>query len=115
MRQTVTLLVLSLLIGCRHATQTAGGPAMKMTSTAFQEGGNIPQQHTADGKDVSPALKWEGAPPQTKTFALICDDPDAPRGTWLHWVIFNIPADQTELTEAVERSAKLARDRKSVV
>jgi len=72
---------------------------MQLTSTAFQEGTTIPKQYTGDGKDVSPPLHWSGAPAGTKSFALIADDPDAPRGTWVHWVVWNLPADQHELAE----------------
>jgi len=72
-----------------------------LTSAAFGEGEIIPKQCTADGKDISPALHWSSPPPGTKSFVLICDDPDAPRGTWVHWVMFNIAADQRELPEAV--------------
>ena len=72
---------------------------MQLTSIAFTEDGNIPKQHTGDGKDISPELRWSGAPTGTKSFALICDDPDAPRGTWVHWVVFNLPADANHLPE----------------
>jgi Raf kinase inhibitor-like YbhB/YbcL family protein len=74
---------------------------MQLTTTAFQEGATIPKQYTGDGKDVSPPLQWSEVPPSTKSFALICDDPDAPRGTWVHWVLFNIPADVQELKEGM--------------
>ena len=74
---------------------------MQITSTAFQEGTILPKQCSADGKNISPALQWNGVPAGTKSFALICDDPDAPRGTWVHWVIFNLPADKHELAEGV--------------
>src|SRR5262245_56469217 len=60
--------------------------AMKLTSTAFEEGKPIPAKHTCEGADVSPPLKWSDAPQGTKGFALVCDDPDAPAGTWVHWV-----------------------------
>jgi Raf kinase inhibitor-like YbhB/YbcL family protein len=70
---------------------------MQVTSAAFQEGATIPTQYTGDGKDLSPPLSWTGVPQGTKSLALICDDPDAPRGTWVHWVLFNIPSDQKEL------------------
>jgi Raf kinase inhibitor-like YbhB/YbcL family protein len=72
---------------------------IELTSTAFREGDTIPKQYTGDGKDVSPPLQWGEPPAGTKSFALICDDPDAPRGTWVHWVLFNLPAEQRELTE----------------
>jgi Raf kinase inhibitor-like YbhB/YbcL family protein len=74
---------------------------IELSSTAFAEGASIPKQYTGDGKDVSPPLRWSDPPQGTKSFALICDDPDAPRGTWVHWVLFNVPGDQRELPEAV--------------
>ncbi len=76
--------------------------ALVLTSPAFRDGAAIPPQHTCDGRDVSPALVWGGAPPGTATFALIADDPDAPGGTWVHWVIYNIPAHVTALPEGLE-------------
>jgi Raf kinase inhibitor-like YbhB/YbcL family protein len=87
-----------------------GGPRMNLevTSTAFQEGLTIPRQCTADGRNVSPALKWRDPPPTTKSFALVCEDPDAPRGTWTHWVAFNIPAELRELSEGVPPEGTLA-------
>lgn len=81
---------------------------MHLTSSAFAEGATIPRQHTGDGADTSPALQWSGAPAGTKSFALICDDPDAPRGTWVHWVLFNLPGDQQELPAGVPAEAELA-------
>ena len=74
---------------------------IRLTSMVFQEGGTIPQKYTCDGEDISPPLKWDSAPEGTKAFALISDDPDAPMGTWVHWVIFNIPADANELHEHI--------------
>ena len=80
--------------------------ALQLTSTAFKAGGMIPRRYTCDDADVSPALAWTGLPPGTRSLALICDDPDAPdpaapRRTWVHWVIFNIPPSTTGLPEAV--------------
>lgn len=72
---------------------------MELKSPAFEEGGMIPKKHTCDGEDTSPPLKWASVANGTKTLALICDDPDAPRGTWVHWVIFNIPGDTRDLAE----------------
>ena len=98
-------LALLVLAGCQaRKTDTSlsdlGVPLMQVTSTAFQEGGTIPRQCTADGKDVSPPLQWSGAPGNAKSFALICDDPDAPRKEpWVHWVLFNLPADAHEVAE----------------
>lgn len=81
--------------------------AITIKSSAFEEGGMIPSHYSCDGKDVSPQLTWEGIPDGTKSIALICDDPDAPMGTWVHWVIFNIPADAKELPEGVPAQKKL--------
>ncbi|NNK97896.1 MAG: YbhB/YbcL family Raf kinase inhibitor-like protein [Xanthomonadales bacterium] len=78
---------------------------MQLTSTAFAQGGPIPKQHTGEGVDVSPALSWSNPPEGTKAFAIICHDPDAPLvspgGTYgfVHWVLYNIPADVTSLDE----------------
>lgn len=74
---------------------------IKINSPAFEDGGMIPSRFTCDGLDVSPALEWESVPETAKTLAIICDDPDAPMGTWVHWVIFNIPADLDGLEEDV--------------
>jgi Raf kinase inhibitor-like YbhB/YbcL family protein len=75
--------------------------AMKLTSPAFADGTPIPERYTGDGADVSPPLVWSEAPPGTQGFALICDDPDAPVGTWVHWVIYGLPATATGLPEMV--------------
>jgi Raf kinase inhibitor-like YbhB/YbcL family protein len=80
---------------------------IELTSTAFGEGATIPKLYTGDGKDVSPPLRWAGVPAGTKTFALICDDPDAPRGTWVHWVLFNLPPEMRELSEGVPPKEEL--------
>ncbi len=82
--------------------------AFTMKSQAFQEGGWIPSQCTCDGKDLSPDLAWSGAPDGTKSFALICEDPDAPMGTWIHWVVFNIPARLSRLPMGVPTTRELA-------
>ena len=74
--------------------------AFQLTSRAFKEGESIPPHYTADGEDVSPPLEWKEAPPGTKSFALICDDQDAPGGTFTHWVIYNIPPNLFHFPEA---------------
>lgn len=73
---------------------------IEIKSNSFKNGGLIPKQFTCDGKNVSPQLSWTNYPEGTKSFALICDDPDAPVGTWVHWVIYNIPANINELEES---------------
>ncbi|MGH7568296.1 MAG: YbhB/YbcL family Raf kinase inhibitor-like protein [Gemmatimonadales bacterium] len=80
---------------------------MNLTSTAFGDGAPIPEKFTCDGPDVSPALAWTGAPPNTRTFALIMDDPDAPMGTWVHWVLWNLPGATTSLPEGVPKTDAL--------
>jgi hypothetical protein len=77
---------------------------MKITSVAFTEGRAIPVKYTCSGADSSPPLKWSGAPPGTKSFALIADDPDAPGGTWTHWVVCDMPAVVKELAEDTPKS-----------
>jgi len=78
-------------------------PKIKLTSTAFKEGAKIPKQYTCESDDISPQLSWSGFSARTKSFALICDDPDAPMGTWVHWVIFNIPPEVKELFEDIKQ------------
>ncbi len=74
---------------------------MRVASPAFQEGGAIPKKFSCQGKNTSPALSWGKAPSGTRSFAVICDDPDAPVGTWVHWVIYNLPASLKGLPEGV--------------
>ncbi|MGD8780923.1 MAG: YbhB/YbcL family Raf kinase inhibitor-like protein [Ignavibacteria bacterium] len=74
---------------------------MKITSTAFDEGAMIPRKYTCDDIDISPPLQWSNEPEGTKVFAIICDDPDAPMGTWVHWVLYNLPADTNKLPEDI--------------
>ncbi len=75
--------------------------SMEISSAAFVHESTIPQDYTCGGTNISPPLTWKKAPSQTKSFALIMDDPDAPAGTWVHWVIFNIPKDKNGLAGAV--------------
>jgi Raf kinase inhibitor-like YbhB/YbcL family protein len=82
--------------------------AFRLESPAFADGSPIPREHTADGRDLSPPLRWHGAPAETRAFALILDDPDAPPGLWIHWVLFDIPATARELPAGVPRQARLA-------
>jgi len=77
------------------------GSQFTLVSPAFNDGERIPQRHTCDGEDVSPSLEWSGAPASTASYALIVYDPDAPRGTFVHWVIYDIPRDLAALPEGV--------------
>jgi Raf kinase inhibitor-like YbhB/YbcL family protein len=86
---------------------TATVTDIRLTCPAFQGGQPIPRDHTADGRDVSPPLKWGDVPRGTKSLALICEDPDAPRAVWAHWVAWNLPAESRELSENVPKVAEL--------
>jgi len=84
-----------------------GLPKIKIESDAFKYGEIIPVKYTCDGEDISPPLRWENIPEGTKSLVLICDDPDAPMGTWDHWILFNIPPDVKELPEGIKPLEKL--------
>ena len=98
-------------LGCKTSSnemKNGDSPmSIELTSTAFQPGETIPKQYTGDGVDQSPPLRWSEPPPGTKSIALICDDPDAPRGTWVHWVLFNLPPESRALEESVPTTATL--------
>lgn len=80
---------------------------IEITSSAFSNGGEIPPVCTCDGQDISPPLRWESIPAETQSIALICDDPDAPMGTFVHWVLHSLPAETRELPENVPGEATL--------
>lgn len=88
------------------------GKQIQVTSTAFKNMEPIPSDYTCDGRNVSPPLAWSGAPPATKSFVLIVDDPDAPGGVWTHWVVFNLLADTSELAEGMDKSQYIAGNAK---
>lgn len=79
---------------------------LELKSSAFASGSMIPSLYTCQGKNISPPLSWSGAPTDTKSFVLICDDPDAPLVTWVHWVYYNIPASTTSLPEDFPKTEK---------
>ena len=81
--------------------------SLAVTTTAFSPGGAIPTNYTCDGSDASPDLSWSGAPAGVQSFALIADDPDAPVGTWTHWIIWNIPPHNTGLLKSVPKDETL--------
>ena len=96
------LACLSSGAGQPASSTPANSPAsFKLTSTAFSEGKAIPAKYAMHGENVAPPLAWTGAPEGTKSYALIVEDPDAPRGTWVHWVLFNLPGKLTGLAEGI--------------
>jgi Raf kinase inhibitor-like YbhB/YbcL family protein len=93
-----------LLCGCTSADKSVEDPKspgakLTVTSSAFSEGQPIPRQYTGEGADRSPPLKWDAPPEKTQSLALLVEDPDAPGGTFIHWIVFNLPADTRELAE----------------
>jgi Raf kinase inhibitor-like YbhB/YbcL family protein len=79
----------------------------RLRSEAFLSGGSIPRRHTGDGEDLSPSLRWENLPERTAEIALVMDDPDAPGGTWVHWILYKIPAEEPGIPENIPQHSKL--------
>lgn len=103
-RTSSAMVALTLgVLGASAPPARAQSPLI-VESAAFAQGAAIPRAHTCDGADISPPLSWKGMPANAKTIALIVDDPDAPRGTWVHWVIFDLPASMARLGEGVART-----------
>ncbi len=108
----IIIFFLAAISGCvaeekKDNTREVAMQNISISAEAFKEGGNIPAVYTCDGRDISPALTWSGIPAGTKSIALIMDDPDAPHGTFIHWVLFNIPPDARGLPEAVPKNETL--------
>jgi Raf kinase inhibitor-like YbhB/YbcL family protein len=98
-----------LLGGFSIFGQAKGGAmSFQISNTAFSNGETIPKKFTCAGPDVSPQLSWKEAPAATQSFALIMYDSDAPAGTWVHWVLYNLPANTRELPEGMEKQEQLA-------
>ena len=99
----------SPLLSERLFSQEKGGTMpLQISSTAFSAGEAIPKESTCDGPDISPQLKWDDPSANTQAFALIMDDPDAPAGTWVHWVLYDLPANTRELPEGVAKQDQLS-------
>ena len=98
---SICLMFFFIIIFLTIPIAKAEGGTMELTSSAFDEGEMIPSKYTCDGADVSPPLRWGSLPDGTKSLALICDDPDAPMGTWVHWVYYDIPAKPIDLPENI--------------
>jgi Raf kinase inhibitor-like YbhB/YbcL family protein len=118
LKQVVLSLSMLLLMACARVppapsqSPTPAAPKeikmeIKLTSAAFKEGQPIPRQYTCDGVNVSPPLEWTGMPKTAKTIAIIADDPDAPSGTWVHWVVYDLPAENIGLVENLPATENL--------
>jgi len=109
MKAVAIAALMMFAVACARPTATSNPPGaqpgqsatprVKLASSAFNEGQPIPRQYTCDGINISPPLEWSGLPKSAKTIAIIADDPDAPAGTWVHWVIYNLPADTMGMVE----------------
>jgi len=112
MRAIAKLILLTIaglvVVGAAYSARAGGAPlTFMLTSSAFSAGGEIPVQETCKGADLSPALEWSGVPRKTVSFALILDDPDAPHGTWVHWVMWDMPASLHSLPQAIAKRETL--------
>ena len=103
-----TFAALGVCIVVHAAQKEATMAQFSLTSPSFRNNQSIPAKHSCEGADASPALTWEGAPAGTKSFALITDDPDAPGGTFVHWVLYGIPGTTTQLPENVAKTETVA-------
>lgn len=103
--------VLMAGVGCAQKKEPAGerpiGGALIVISPAFADGTPMPVKYTDDGENVSPPLQWTGIPEGTRSVAVVCDDPDAPGGVWVHWVLYNIPPKETGLAEGIPEGNEL--------
>src|SRR6267378_5059943 len=91
-----------------QAAESTNKVSLNLTSSAFAEGAAIPEEYTCQGKNISPPLKWSGVPSETKSLAFIMDDPDAPMGTWVHWVLYDLAPSMTDLPEGLSAREHIA-------
>jgi Raf kinase inhibitor-like YbhB/YbcL family protein len=103
-RRLLLPLTLLLLAGIRTSPQTPAPDTLKLKSSDFPAGATIPKQFTCAGADISPSFSWSDPPASTQSFALIADDPDAPAGNWVHWVVYNLPATLRALPQNFPKS-----------
>lgn len=105
--RTRSILSFVLLLSASVFLSFSDADALDLKSPAFNDNETIPVKYTCKGDDISPALAWDGVPEGTKSFVLIMDDPDAPMGTWIHWVMYNIPGSESGLEEKIPGRLKL--------
>jgi Raf kinase inhibitor-like YbhB/YbcL family protein len=108
----LALVLVAILAGCGPTSQAGGGNQggngmqIQISSAAFKEGEAIPVVYTCDGENISPQLSWTDTPQDSQSLALIVDDPDAPAGTWVHWVVFNLPPTINSLSEGASSAGR---------
>ena len=114
MNSRLNVLFATAMLGCLVTASGADKTnpqkvmSLQINSTAFSEGQPIPAKYSCAGSDISPPLQWTNTPANTKSFALIADDPDAPVGTWVHWVLYDLPANATGLPEDVAKTQTIS-------
>ncbi len=104
----IQLIGVALILTLQTAATADPASTLALTSSAFKNGGTIPEQYTCSGRNESPALEWTGVPRGTRSLVLILDDPDAPMGTFVHWVIYNVSPAVEGLPEGVSATASIA-------
>src|ERR1700730_6642726 len=105
---TVQVIGFALILPVRMIAASDPEPTLVLTSSAFENGGTVPLRYTCSGHNTSPALEWPGVPDRTRSLALILDDPDAPMGTFVHWVVYNLSPAAKGLPEGASASATVA-------
>jgi len=110
----VQIVGLTLLLTLRTTATADSDMTLTLTSSAFENGGTIPEQYTCSGHNESPALQWTGVPGGTRSLTLILDDPDAPRGTFVHWVVYNLSPTAKGLPKGVSATASFADSEQGV-
>ena len=105
---TAILAALAIVASCAQRATENIPLTLDLVSTDFPSGGSIPKPFTCEGSDMSPALQWKAPPSGTQSFALIADDPDAPVGTWVHWVIFDMPGSLRSLPQNFPKDPQAA-------
>jgi len=108
MSEKLALFSIIILLASGCITKEDDMEKISISTEGFKDGGTIPDIYTCKGKDISPSLSWKGIPAQTKSIALIMDDPDAPGGTFVHWVLYNVPAGSQKLPEGMPHDKILA-------
>lgn len=110
MKRYIGLTSLLVMVGCGSSSSIApdGLPEIHLESSAFQDGQPIPAAYTCDGPNQSPPLAWRGVPNQAKSLVLICEDSDAPLGTWSHWVLWNLPPHLKELPAGLPKGSRIS-------